>query len=203
MRLYHSPLSSNARRAVMTAVHLNQPVELVSIDLSSTEQRKQLLAVNPNEKIPVLVDGDFILWESCAIMQYLAEKTPGQTIYPTDLHARADVNRWLFWTAQHFSPAIEILNWENWIKAMIGAGAPDAAAIRHGEEQLAIFASTLDAHLAGREWVVGSGLTLADFAIAAPLMSTVMAKLPVRQYRNLQAWFERVQALDAWQKTAP
>ena len=202
MRLYHHPISSNARRVVMTAYHLQLPLDLVLLDLSSAEQRKHLLALNPNEKIPVLVDGDFILWESCAIMQYLADKTPGQTVYPSELRARADVNRWMFWSAQHFAPAIAIFYWENFIKGLIGAGRPDPVELRRGLADLERFAGVLDGHLAQRRWVSGSGLTLADLAIAAPLMAAEPGRVPLQQYANLQAWFSRVQELDAWRQTA-
>lgn len=202
MRLYHHPISSNARRAVMTARHLGLPLELVQIELSSADQRKHLLALNPNEKIPVLVDGDFILWESCAIMQYLADKTPGQTVYPTELRARADVNRWMFWSAQHFAPAIAIFYWENFIKGLIGAGRPDTIELQRGLVDLETFAGVLDRHLAQRQWVSGTGLTLADLALAAPLMAAEPGRVPLAQYSNLLAWFSRVQELDAWRQTA-
>ncbi|WP_246541926.1 glutathione S-transferase family protein [Collimonas antrihumi] len=202
MRLYHHPISTNARRAVMTAHHLGLPLELVQIDLSSADQRKHLLALNPNEKIPVLVDGDFILWESCAIMQYLADKTPGQTIYPTEMRARADVNRWLFWSTQHFAPAIAIFYWENFIKGLIGAGRPDPVELQRGLVDLETFAGVLDGHLAQRQWVSGAGMTLADLALAAPLMAAEPGCVPLAQYGNLLAWFSRVQELDAWRQTA-
>lgn len=203
MRLYHHPISSSARRAVLAAIHLGAPVELVTLNLLDADDRKHLLGINPNNKVPVLVDGDFILWESCAIMQYLAERTPGQTVYPTEARARADVNRWLFWSSQHFSPAVGILGFENFIKEMIGAGAADPAEVRKGETLVAQVAGILDAHLADREWLSGAGLTLADFAIAATLMHNEAAKVPVAHYAHLQAWFGRVQALPAWRKTVP
>lgn len=202
MRLYYNAYSSNSRRVVMTAHHLNIALELVSVDLMRPADREKLVRINPNSKIPVLEDGDLMLWESCAIMQYLAEQTPGQTLYPADVRARADMQRWLFWCVQHFSPAIGIVVWENHIKAMIGAGDPDPYEVARGELLLAQFARVLDDHLARRAWICGDGLTLADFAIAAPLMASERARLPVRQYRNLQTWFARMQALDAWRATA-
>lgn len=74
MRLYHHPYSFNARRAVMTALHLKSPVELVFVDLGKGEQRQpQFLKLNPNHRVPVLEDDGFILWESYAITQYLAD----------------------------------------------------------------------------------------------------------------------------------
>ena len=55
-------------------------------------------------------------------MQYLADITPGQSVYPIDPRARADVNRWLFWCAQDFMRGVAILDWDNSIKIMIGIG---------------------------------------------------------------------------------
>jgi glutathione S-transferase len=63
-------------------------------------------------------------------------------------------------------------------------------------------AQVLDDHLARNEWIARDRLTLADFAIASPLMHTAAAELPVAGYANLQAWFSRVQALEAWKKAA-
>jgi glutathione S-transferase len=202
MRLYHNPYSSNARRAVMTALHLDIPVELVTVDLLDADDRAKLSRLNPNSKIPVLEDGDLTLWESCAIMQHLAEQVPGQTIYPSDPRRRVDINRWLFWCTQHFSPAIGIVVREKLTKRLIGAGDPDPCEVARGELQIAQFARVLDDHLAGRSWVSGDSLTLADLAIAAPLMASQAADLPLQQYAHLQAWFARVQELDCWKRSA-
>ena len=203
MRLYHHPYSFNARRAVMTALHLNSPVELVFVDLQKGEQRQpQFLTLNPNHKVPVLEDDGFVLWESHAIMQYLADKSPRQSIYPTETRARADVNRWLFWSGQHFSAGIGVLNWERVIKGMLGLGASDPAEVRRGEQLVREHGAILDGHLAGREWICGDAVTLADLSLATPLAATVPANLPVTDFGNLQRWFARVQRLEAWKKTA-
>jgi glutathione S-transferase len=203
MRLYHHPMSSNARRAVMTALHLEAKVELVFVDLAKGAQRRpDYLKLNPNGKVPVLDDDGFILWESHAIMQYLADGTPGQTLYPTDVRARADVNRWLFWNSHHFAPAVGVLGWENMVKKILGAGGPDPAQVKRGEALVTDCAQVLDAHLAGKKWVLGDRLTLADYALASPLMAIVPAKLPVNGFANLMTWLRRVEGLDAWKKTA-
>jgi glutathione S-transferase len=206
MRLHHHPMSANARRAAMTAHHLGLvakgDVQLVVVDLAKGEQRGPAFsALNPNHRVPVLEDDGFVLTESHAIMQYLADGTTGQKIYPEGRRARADVNRWLFWNAHHFAPAIAVINWENLIKPMLGRGDPDPRELARGETLIAQCAGVLDAHLAGKQWIAGDALTLADLAISTPLMSTVPAKLPVTQYANVQAWFARVQALEAWKKT--
>lgn len=203
MRLHHHPFSSNARRAVLAALHLRAPVELVVVDLARGEQRTpEFLRKNPNGRVPVLEDGELVLWESHAIMQYLADKTPGQTVYPPDLRARADVNRWMFWNAHHFAPAVSVLGFEHFVKSILGQGSPDPKEVARGEALVGACAKVLDAHLAGRTWLSGDAVTLADLAVATPLMMTDKAKLPVSSYEHLQAWFARVQALEAWQKTS-
>ena len=203
MRLYHNPMSSNARRTLMTAIHLDLPVELAEVDLMNMDDRRRLGELNPNVKVPVLADGTFLLWESCAIMQYLAGKAPGQTLYPEAAQARADVDRWMFWCAQHFAPAIGVLTWERAWKGMTGCGDADPLEVARGERELAECAFVLDNHLAGRSWVCGDSLTLADFALAAPMMYSDKVALPLAQYDHLQAWFARVQQLPAWQETNP
>jgi glutathione S-transferase len=201
MRLYHHPLSSNARRARMTAIHLNLPIELASLSLMEDKDRRRLAQLNPNHKLPVLADGDFMLWESCAIMQYLAEQAPGQTLYPQAGQARADVNRWMFWGAQHFGAAVSVLAWENVWKGAAGRGPADPREVERGTRDLGALAAVLDVHLAGRTWLVGDDLTLADFTLAAPLMYWDRAQLPLAQYANIGAWHARVRQLQAWRET--
>lgn len=199
MRLYHDRASSHSRRALLTAFHLGLEIELVRVDLLRGEHRAPAyLAINPNGKVPTLEDRGFVLWESHAIQQYLAELTPGQTIYPDAPRERADVNRWLFWSAQHFTPGVGVLNWENRRKAMLGAGAPDPAAVARGEQMVTECARLLDAHLARRQWIALDRLTLADLAVAAPLMQTVPARLPVQPFANLHRWYAQIEQLDAW-----
>jgi glutathione S-transferase len=203
MRLYYHPLSSNSRRVLLTAYHLGLDLELVAVDLSSGEHRTtEYLRLNPNGRVPILVEGGFHLWESHAIMQYLADKSPEQDIYPQDVSARADVNRWLFWSASHFAPAAAFIIRELVSKKIIGGlDAPDPREIARGEALLGAAALVLDRHLAGKQWVAQDKLTLADFAIAAPLMHTSAAQLPVTEFENLQGWFARVRSLDAWTKS--
>jgi glutathione S-transferase len=204
MRLYFHPFSSNARRAVITAFELNIPVELVLVDLPKREQQQPaFLAKNPAGRVPVLEDGPVILPESHAIMLYLASRSKDQTLYPSDVQSQAQVNRWMFWCAAHFQPAISVLNWENFVKKIAGLGVPDAAEILRGERLVKETAALLDAHLASREWVAGPAMTLADISLATPLMTMKAANLPVAPFRHLQDWFARIEGRESWQRTRP
>jgi glutathione S-transferase len=203
MRLYHHPASSSARRVMLAAIHMGAQLELTEVNLMNQEDRRRLTLLNPNNKVPVLQDGDFTLWESCAIMQYLADRTHGQTLYPDNILVRADINRWMLWGCQHLSPALGIITYENIWKGLIGNGGPDPVEIDRASRQVAQFAAVLEQHLAGRDWLVGEQLSLADFAVVSSLMYTEQAKLPVTQYPKLMAWYERIQQLDAWKQTVP
>ncbi|MGC4030025.1 MAG: glutathione S-transferase family protein [Steroidobacteraceae bacterium] len=204
MKLYTSPLSSNARRAVLAALELGSDVELINVDLAARQQRQPgFLHRNPNGKVPVLEDGDFTLWESYAIMQYLADRTPGQTLYPTDARGRADVNRWMYWCAAQFSVGVAALNWENFVKSLIGLGAPDPGRVQLGEAQVRECIQVLDAHLAQRSYLLGDLFTLADLALVAPFMHEKSAQLPVGDAKHVRRWLAHVQARDSWQKTEP
>jgi len=204
MKLYFHPMSGNSRRVLLVAAHLDVPLERVVVDLPKGEQRGvPHLRRNPNGRVPVLEDDGLVLWESRAIMQYLADKTPGQTLLPTDARGRADVNRWLFWCAVHMTPANAILVMENFVKGVTGRGPADPAEVARGEALFAQNAPILDAHLAGKTWVAQDRLTLADFSLAAGFALAGPARLPIGDYASLRAWLGRVQELDAWQRTAP
>lgn len=201
MRLYHSPYSSNARRVVITAEELGVPLDLVEVNLMNDAERRRLRELNLNGKVPVLQDGDFLLWESCAIMQYLADNTPGQALYPAGPQARADVNRWMFWSCQHFSPAIGVLAWEHLWKGMTGNGEADPREVKRGLREVEEYASVLNTHMSGRQWLVGEGLTLADIAAAAPLMYVDPARIPVKGHSHVMRWLGQLQKRASWQHT--
>jgi glutathione S-transferase len=203
MKLYFHPLSGNSRRVLLTATHLDVPLERIVVDLAKNEQRGEPhLARNPNGRVPVLDDNGFVLWESRAIMQYLCDKTLGQTLMPTDAQGRAEVNRWLFWCAMHMSPANAILVQENFVKPLTGRPT-DAAELARGEALFALNAPILDAHLAGKTWIAQDHVTLADYSLAAGFALAGVAKFPIESYANIRSWLGCMQELDAWKKTTP
>lgn len=204
MKLYYHPMSGNSRRALLVATHLDVPLERIVVDLTKGEQRgAPHLRRNPNGRVPVLDDDGFVLWESRAIMQYLADRTPGQTLLPSDARGRADVNRWLFWCAVHMAPANTVLVYERFVKAVTGRGPEDPVEVARGEALVAQYAPVLDMHLADKTWVSQDRLTLADLSLAASFALAGPARLPIGDYANLRAWLGRVKELDAWKSTEP
>lgn len=204
MKLYMNPLSPNVRRVQVTAAVLGLALEEKSMDFAKGEHKApEYLALNPNGAIPTLVDGDLVLTESRAIMQYLASKKPESGLLPKDEAARADVTRWQFWDAVHFSANIGTISFQRVFKQMMGMGDPDAAKVEEALVNFRRYAAVLDKRLAGRTYVVGDQLTLADLTLASSLMYAKQADIPLAEFPNIQAWFSRITELDAWKKTAP
>jgi glutathione S-transferase len=205
MKLYHFPISPNSRKVIALLHHFGLECELEVVDLTKGEQMQTaFLKLNPNHMIPALVDSDFILWESNAILQYLCSKVPGNSLWPTDNPARqADISRWQFWQTGHFGSACGIFIFERVIKKALNMGEPDAAEIKKGEERFNRFAQVLNDHLKGREWLVGDSLTLADFSVGSFLDLAEMAEYPLKPYGEITRWYRNVQQLPAWQSSAP
>jgi glutathione S-transferase len=203
MKLYHNPLSPNVRRVRLTIAALGLQVEEHVVDFAKGEHKSPAyLAINPNGAVPTLVDGDFALSESRAIMQYLASKKPEAGLLPKDERGRADVARWQFWDAAHWSPALAGIAFERLLKGMMNLGAPDAAKIEDYLKNFRRWGAVLDGQLQGKTYVVGNTLTIADLTIASSLMYAKQTEIPLAEFGNVEAWFGRISALDAWKQTA-
>ena len=202
MKLYHNPLSPNVRRVRLTAAVLGIPLEEHVVDFAKGEHKSPAyLAINPNGAVPTLVDGDFSLSESRAIMQYLAAQKPESGLLPRDEKARADVARWQFWDASHWSPALSTIAFEKILKGMMGMGAPDAAKIEENLKNFRRWGAVLNARLDGKPYVVGNALTIADLTLASSLMYAKQSEIPVAEFPHVEAWFGRITALDGWKQT--
>jgi len=203
MKLHVFPPSPNARMVQITANHLGSDVEICPLDLLNGAQGSaEFRALNPNGLMPVLEDGDFVLWESTAIMQYLASQEPERKLWPSEARPQADVSRWLAWRLAHWGPTCGIFTFENLVKGLTGGGEADPAAIAKGEESLAKYGKVLDDHLAGRSYLVGDDLTLADIAIGAWLTHHQAAKIPLGDFPEVRRWHESLEAREAWKQAA-
>ena len=154
-------------RALWTLQELDLEFEFVTVDLTKGEHRRaEFLAVNPAGKVPVLVDGDLVLTESVAIALYLAEKYPGKGLLPTAVRPKAEVNRWLLFTATELEQPL-------WRIARHTALYPKekrlAAEIPLAREDFLDMAAVMEKHLEARRFLVGDGVTVADFVAAYTL----------------------------------
>ncbi|HVY26663.1 MAG TPA: glutathione S-transferase family protein [Polyangiaceae bacterium] len=191
MKLYDFAFSPNCRKVRAVAYELGLPFEPAHVDLLRGEQKAPaFLSRNPNGRVPVLVDGDLVLWESMAILRYFSAKKGG-ALLPSTARGQAEVDRWLSWQLAHLGPAMSKVSFERVVKRLTNQGEPDQAAIAAGSAEFAKLTGLLDAALEGREYLAGE-LTLADFALAAHYSLAGVAGLDMTPFPRVNAWLARV-----------
>lgn len=202
--LYSTPLSANGRKPLAVARQLGIAPVVHAVNVYVGEgQAPEYKAINPLGKVPTLVDGELVLWESNAIIQYVAEAYGDYRLWSRDPRERADIARWLFWESSHWQPAMLPV-----LADFVGHQLrPDAVPAPNGEpnwahEGLQPLLVFLDHHLDGRRYLTGDALTLADFSVAAMTMFFRSNRFPFGDYPSLRDWCGRIEALDAWQATA-
>lgn len=201
MKLYDFAFSPNSRKVRAVAYELGIELDCTHVNILKGESRTPaFLAKNPNGRVPVLEDGDFVLWESNAIIRYLAAKE-GKALVPQNPREQAEVDRWLSWQLAHISQATGKVAFERVVKKLTGQGAPDQAAIDAGTADFAKFTAVLEAALEGKEYVTGR-LSLADFALAATYYLTPTYGLDLSPYPRVRAWMERMLARDSMKRAA-
>ena len=199
MKLYDFAFSPNCRKVRAVAYELGVTLESVHIDLIRGSQRApDFLALNPNGRVPVLMDGDFVLNESMAIMRYLSAKHGGALV-PSSARGQADLDRWLSWQLAHLGPAMGKVAFERVVKKLTGQGAPDQAAIDLGSAEFAKLSAILDAALEHREYLAGT-LSLCDFALAAHYSLAPACGLDTARFTHLTAWLARVLSRDSMKR---
>jgi glutathione S-transferase len=144
-----------------------------------------------------------MLWESNAICQYLADRAGETSFFPADPKARADIARWLFWEAGTWSPVIDVFTNENVRKPMLGMGVADPVKLAAAEESFWPLAKLLNDRLAGRKFLLGEDVTLADFVVAGAATYMERGKIPIGGFPHIKAWWDRLNAIEAWRSTMP
>lgn len=201
MKYFFDPRSGSCRRTSAVIDHLGLEVEYVHVDLIRQENRTpEILALNPNGMLPILQDGDLVLFEAAAINIHLCESAGDTQLLPEGA-LRAEVLQWMFWAGEHFRQSAPIYFEEKLVTKLTGA-EPNAARLEEADARLSRFGPVLDAHLAGRRYVVGDGVTLADFDLAAPLSQMSRTGVPYDRYPNVMAWYDRLSnEVPAWKRT--
>ena len=202
LKLYADPITVNCRKVLAGMDLMGVPFEHVHVDYFTGEHRGEAYCkLNPNASVPALVDGDFVLWESNAILAYVADKTGNSSAYPTDLRTRADINRWLLWEAAHWFPSCYVYLVEHCVKPLLQA-EPDQAVLAAQEANFHKLAGILDARLATSPWIAGAQPTIADLALAAPAHLHPYQRLPLDPHPNLRRWLvEGIERLPCWERT--
>jgi glutathione S-transferase len=176
-------------RVRWTLQEVGVPFEAVTIDLRRDQHKSaEFLKINPAGQLPVLVDGDLVLTESVAIALYLAEKYREKQFLPDRLDERAQVYRWLLFAATELEQPLWRISKHNAIYPEDRRLPADMALAR---EDFAPMARVLEEHMAGRMFVVGEAVTVADFVLAYTLDWAGRARL-LEDLPGLQDYVERM-----------
>lgn len=204
MKLYYFPVSNTARPIRLFIAENKLPVEDVILDFFKGEhQTPDYLKLNPNGLVPTLVDEDFVLTESSAILKYLADKF-NLAAYPKDLKARARVNEMMDWfnTGFYRDYAYNVVYPQIYPHHKRPSDEAQKATIEWGKSLTQKWLKTLnDVWLGkGNKYLTGNDPTIADYFGAALLTSGHVIRNEFKDYPNIEAWLGRMRALPNWKK---
>lgn len=200
LKLYAFPPSPRGFKVLFAARQLGVPYEFRLVDLAKGDQRTpEYLALNPNGRMPVLDDDGFVLWESNAIVEYLAARAG---VLPKDAKERLSLTKWLYWESNHWDPTCAIFVFERLVKPFFGLGETSEAEIAKASTTFERLAGVLNGELEKHRYVTGDALTIADLSIASSLCVAERVNYPLENYRAIQRWHADLKALPAWTQTA-
>jgi GST-like protein len=197
LELWTAPTPNGWKVSIMIEELRSQGADLSrlrvkTVDLAGKEQYSpEFTALNPNQKIPVLLDGPHAIMESCAILQYLAEKHPGPLLPAGE--ARWNILPWVYWQAANVGPAFG--NRQSYVRYM--PDVPEAEK-RHPQERFLKEARRLSAmlerQLDGRPYVCGDSYTIADIALYPWFRGWKWSKVDMTDRPNILGWLARIRA---------
>lgn len=196
IKLY-GQLRSRASRCLWALEEMGVPYELVPIDTNKGDNEKpEFLAINPNGRIPALVDGDLKLFESMAINLYLARKY-GKELWPSDEAGEAHALQWSFWGMAEVEPFLITLLVQQ-IFTPEDKRRPDRS--EEAREALVPRLTVLNDHLKSRPYVLGPKFTIADVNLASIFSLVDLVKVDLAPYPGLKKWVDTCFSRPARQK---
>jgi len=157
----------------------------------------EFLAMNPNGLVPTIVDDDTMMWESNAIVRYLAAKYDAGGLWPEDPDVRCQADQWMDWMVTVIIPQL--------IPVFLGLirttpEERDNDAITASANAMSKHWKILDSHLSDRPFISGDSLTIADIPLGCACYRYYEMDIPHPTRVNLEAWYERLKALSAFRE---
>lgn len=194
LKVYGTSMS-RAARSLWAVEELGIPYEHVARPVADTKNPDHL-KLNPNGHIPVIDDEGTVLWESMAINLYLAEKYGKSPLWPAAVGDHGRAYQWSFFAMTEVEPPLMTLLHNR----MAPAEQRDEAAGKKANEAIKAPLSVLDAHLKGRDYILGKDFTIADLNVASVLSFAMFVRLDLSPYPLAQAWLQKCLGRPANQK---
>jgi glutathione S-transferase len=195
IKLHTFHLSTNGRKVHMALEEAKAAYEIVAVNLMKGEQKNpDYLKLNPNGKVPTFVDDGLVMWESIAILLYLAEKFPAANLLPAAAADRARAFQWLVWQPTTFGAPASLLFRQ---MRFTPEGQRDQKVIDQARAEVTKNTEILSGGLQGRDYLAGT-FSVADMALMPYLY--VLAELGIAQSPTVDAYYKRLAARPSWQK---
>ena len=195
IQIYGSKKSS-AFRCYWLLEELGVPYETMHLDFSKKEHKgEEYLKLNPNGKVPTMIDDGFVLWESVAINYYLMEKYNAVQFVGTTLQEHAEVNKWNIWAITHLSESFHPIVMQKY------TNTPDSEATKNARDiELPRYLSVLENHLADKQYLALGKFTLADITAMSVVNVAEFANFDLSVYPNIRTWMGRLAERDAFKR---
>ena len=191
MRLYWHPFSIIPWRVRIAVREKGLVCEEVEVDIPGSAQRSaEFLRLNPFGQLPVLEDGDLVISESIAILEYLEERHPSPPLLPREPAQRALVRQLMLWGTDYWPAA-----WKKWMAPRMGQGDPAAPTVAEGRIEMGRHLDVLAARLVNQDWLVGA-YSLADICYAPLVLVLDRVELAdlITERPTIAAWVDRLRA---------
>lgn len=195
IRLLGRKTSGNVQKVLFLLEELNLEYQREDYGRQfENTQTASYLAMNPTAKVPTLVDGDLVIWESNTILRYLATKA-GSGLYPADPAARTHVERWMDWQLGALNASyVAVFKGSKLDPSEREAGYDGAA------KDVAAQMSVLDGALADRPWLAGDTQSLAEFCLGPIVQRCLNFPVDLPALDRLRAWQDRLTAMPSFAK---
>ena len=187
--------SINVKKAVWTAQELGLDFERHEAGgVHGVVKTPAYMALNPNSQIPVMQEGDYVLWESNVITRYLSAKYSMGNLYPENLNERFDAERWMEWQQTSVNPASRNGFWH---LIRLPAEQRDPVMVTQSHAAVEPLMAILDAHLATRRFIVGNNFTMADIPLGCEVQRWFGLPQAREKRPHIERWFAALLARPA------
>jgi glutathione S-transferase len=200
MKLYSHPLSLNCYKVRLLLSFLDQEYEYENVDLVNDRHKSdEFLIRHPLGQVPVLADGDFSIWDSQAILVYLARKFESEKWLPLNARTSAQIASWLSFAAKELAIGLaaarvhHILGGQG-INFVTRLNIEIDRAVSQGEKSLEV----LNHYLSDRQWLATDAPTIADIACFPAIEFAHEGKIGLSAYPHVQAWVDQVKQLPGY-----
>jgi glutathione S-transferase len=194
MKLYGAAYS-RAGRCIWMLEEIGQPYDHVGTSPRGETRTPEMLKLNPNGHVPVLDDDGYVIWESLAINQYLAEKTG--TLWPAGAQAHGQIAQWSLWAMTEVEPHLVTMLMH---MMFLPEAQRSPEAIEQAKAALAKPMQVLDEHLAGRPYLLGTDFNVGDLNVCSVLGLAAMLHYDFSPFANVGAWLGRCNGRPAAQR---